>query len=93
MKKFQGETVSFYIYFKDEQDAPFDPDTVEAKLYKPDGSLAETLTVSRVDTGKYMVAYSVAEDAELGDWHILVKAVKGSFVEKERIPVTVCKPL
>lgn len=93
MKRFQGETVSFYIYFKDENGAPFDPDTVEAKLYRPDGSLAETLTVSHVETGKYVVTYTFSENAELGDWYILVKAVKGSFVEKERIPITVCEPL
>lgn len=91
MKRFRGETASFYICFKDEAGALFDPDTVEAELYKPDGSLVETLSVTRIATGTYSVVYTFAEDADLGDWYILVKAVKGSFVEKEKIPITVCE--
>lgn len=91
MIRFQGETVSFYVYFRDEANQLFDPDTVEAKLYKPDGTLAETLTLSRIDQGQYSIIFTFAEDAEVGDWYIIVKAEKGSFTEIEKIPITVCE--
>ncbi|MEM2272529.1 MAG: hypothetical protein QXP56_07685 [Archaeoglobaceae archaeon] len=89
MNRLRGETVSLYIYFRDENKALFDPDIVEAKIYKPNGSLAENLTVSRIEVGKYSVSYTFPDDADLGDWFIIVKAGKGSFVEKEKIIITV----
>ena len=89
---YQGETISKYIYFKDKAGAAIDPNSTEAKVYDSEGTLKATLTLTKVEVGKYEINYTVPNgDIVLGDWSIIVKGVKGLYTEIEKMWFTVVK--
>lgn len=85
MSYYPTETISRYVYFKDKDDTPIDPDTKEAKVYDPDGNFKTDVALTPIIVGKYQFNYALPADAVKGAWYIIIKGTKGSYVEIERI--------
>jgi uncharacterized protein YfaS (alpha-2-macroglobulin family) len=83
------ETVSKYIYFKDRNGEFFDPDAIEVKVYDSKGNFKTTVTIEKIDIGKYELNYTIPSDAISGNWYFIIKATKGMFTEIEKFPFTV----
>ena len=82
---YPGETISKYIYFKDKDNNPLDPDNITVEIYDSTGKLQGTTTLTKVEVGKYELNYNIPVNATEGTWYILVSASKGSFANKEKV--------
>ena len=69
----KGETVRIDHTFLDHDDAAYDPDTIELRIYDPKGVLIKTVTylaaeIIKSDIGIYYYDYDIAADAITGSW-------------------------
>lgn len=76
---YRGDTISRYFYFKDKDGAAMDPDSTSCKIYDPANTEMATVTLTKVETGKYQMDYSIPADATYGVWKIIVQGIKGSW--------------
>jgi uncharacterized protein YfaS (alpha-2-macroglobulin family) len=75
-------------------EVPTDPDTISIKIYDSTGALKTTLAKSdltKMETGKFKMNYTVPSDAALGLWKILVQAnvTAGGLQNTERFSFSV----
>jgi len=84
MKRYQGETYSQYVYFLDQNNNPLDPDNIVVTVYKPDNT-TETISLSKIETGKYELNYNIADNAPVGNWKIIIVAKVGMWTAKEKL--------
>ncbi|MCJ7559180.1 hypothetical protein MUO79_01000 [Candidatus Bathyarchaeota archaeon] len=90
MSYFRNETFSKYVYFTDKDNVAIDPDSTTVTIYMPDGTTdTVTLTAVEGESGKYELNYNILEDAQTGDWKVLIHAEKGSWKERELLIFTV----
>ena len=85
----RGEDVRINNSYTDIDDAAFDPDTVELKIYDPAGSLISTVTYAAAEivkdsTGVYHYDYALAADASVGWWISRWTGVSGDFSDVSR---------
>jgi len=83
---YPGETVKIVAVIKDADGNLIDPASHEIKIYDPSGTLKETSTSpTKSSTGNYYLFYTLPEDASVGKWKVVWKAVKDSSVSIEKI--------
>lgn len=85
----RGETYSKHVYFKDKNGDPLDPDTTDVTVYDPTGNSAGSVSLLKVEPGKYELNYNIGDDADLGDWRVLIEAAKGEWKRKHLLVFTV----
>lgn len=76
-----GDTLNEMLYFKDEDEAYFDPTSIATTIKDPSGATIETYDIddlSKEDTGQYILAYNLSATADTGTWSYTVKAVYGA---------------
>jgi uncharacterized protein YfaS (alpha-2-macroglobulin family) len=82
---YPGDTVSRYYYFKDKTGVFIDPTTTTCELYNPSGiKITPDPTLSKVELGKYEFNYTLASDAPVGIWHIVITGTKDTYTNKEK---------
>lgn len=79
----KGETISKYVYFKDEDKVAMDPDSESTKIYKPNGELQETVVLHWVETGKYEFNWNIPDSATEGKWKVIILAQRGTWKRKK----------
>lgn len=84
MKINPGDTVSYYFYFKDKNNRLIDPASYSFKVKDPSGQ-ETAVTVTKVAVGTYEFNYTLADDAALGIWKILVHGELGAYKSNESI--------
>lgn len=71
MIKHRGDSITLGVEFRDRYDKLFDPDTVVAKWYDPNGELQTNETgIVHVSEGIYENTYAIPIDGEYGDWWV-----------------------
>jgi len=81
-----SDTLNETLYFKDEDDEYFDPTSIDVIIRDPDGETVETLDIddlSQDDTGIWILAYDLPEDAEAGTWSYTITAIYNSVTNSE----------
>ena len=84
----RGETVRIQNTYIDSDDELYDPDTIELKIYEPNGSLKTTVTfaageIVKSSTGVYYYDHTIADDATVGWWISKWTAVIGTQTDRE----------
>ena len=69
----RGETIRVQNTYTDSADVVYDPDSIQLKVYGPDGAVDTTVTyaageITKLSTGIYYYDYSIATDASTGWW-------------------------
>jgi hypothetical protein len=94
-KLFSGDTLAKIIYFKDRDDALFDPDSATIDILDPDGTgLGTPLNLgdlTKTAVGTYELFWNIPSTGYIGICKIEVTAnvTVGSLSNKEQIPFTV----
>jgi uncharacterized protein YfaS (alpha-2-macroglobulin family) len=76
---YPGDTVSRYYYFRDKTNTPIDPDTFSSEVYDPADVKVASPTLINVAIGQYEFNYTLADDADAGIWHVVIKGAKGTY--------------
>lgn len=93
----RGESIRIDQTYTDVDGVAFDPTvSVGLQIYKPDGSLATTVSypgdIVKDDVGKYYYDYLVAADADLGWWISRWTGVSADFSDVSRDQFNVVDP-
>lgn len=89
MIKHRTDSITIEVTFEDENNTKFDPDSQEHKIFDPEGTEKVTLIPTKQSLGVFRVTYSIPADAAFGDWVLISKGVKGTYVESEPFYFTV----
>lgn len=68
-----GETAQFSALLRDEDGQLVKSPTLKAKVIRPDGQVAKTLTLKPLSSGYYEWQYKIAAEAKTGDWRIDIR--------------------
>jgi len=81
---YPSETVSKYIYFKDKDNSPVNPDSFTCEIEDPDGVTQATPTLMNIATGTYELNWNLPSDPIRGDWIIRVSGTIGTYTNKQK---------
>lgn len=93
-----GETIRINNSYVDIDEDPYDPVSIELKIYDPTGSLDTTVTyalgeIQKASTGEYYYDYDIAADATTGWWITKWTGVAGGFSDVTQGQFKVADPL